>query len=405
MDKITFLALLAEEMASLSLPDDEIEKQVNNMQRYLASISDEEFAADNPSIEDVKGIASNLYEKYNNAKEAAEEAGIAEVAESTDAEPAESTDAEPAESTDAEPAESTDAEPAEASIEEEKTEPAEPEAQDYKLPDETAFAAAMAEAAAKSDSDFFEELATEQEEQRRAEEIKQVALERAIADGAIPENSVIEGNVIVSADGDANDPITDTIDPAVRPDAVFDEFEKIKDEKKNRQNKTEASTDGDEDIYSDTDEDDPEEQKPKKKEREKIKGSPLFFVLFIVTLPITLPILAIICIVFGILYAIVTLGLIALTLLLIALIAAGTALALVGIIYGATQTVKSLPIGLTEIGIGIAIGGMTMLLGVLLYNFSIRVYPKLYKLLNRFSSFIFTKIGDLYYNCKKGCGR
>ena len=402
MDKISFLAVLAEKLADLSLPEEEVQKHINSMQRYLSSISDEEFAADNPSEEDAYGIAQSLYRKYHCA-------------------PAEKADTDDTGNDDLQ---KEDAEPVETAKDTGTTESQEetlavPTAEEVKEPQKEPEDALLSENASKAESDieneenadFFEELANEAEDERRAQEIKQVAIERAIADGAIPENAVVDGDVIVTP-SEEDDPVEEAIDSTKRPDIAFEESQKA-----NTDNQpTDPGKPEEIPEYSPTDDFDLDEEeeenlkkvnnkRKKKEKREKVKGTPLFWTLFIVTLPITLPILAVICVFFGALYTVVTVGLIALVVLMIALVAVGVALALIGIIYGSTQAVPNLPIALMEIGIGIVLGGLTMLLSVLLYNFSIHIYPKLYKLLNRFSSFVFTKIGDLYYNCKKGVGR
>lgn len=67
--------------------------------------------------------------------------------------------------------------------------------------------------------------------------------------------------------------------------------------------------------------------------------------------------------------------------LLIAAVVLGLALSLVGIIYGTVQLFGglSLPVGLFELGQGIFIGGLATVLGVLLYNLSVRFSPWLIK--------------------------
>ena len=60
---------------------------------------------------------------------------------------------------------------------------------------------------------------------------------------------------------------------------------------------------------------------------------------------------------------------------LVVVAAAGTGVSLFGIIYGVTQCLSSLPIGLYELGIGITVGGLALMVGILLYNFVIRFIP------------------------------
>ena len=106
--------------------------------------------------------------------------------------------------------------------------------------------------------------------------------------------------------------------------------------------------------------------------------TPLFVVLSIVTLPVTLPIAVTVAALF--IASVVFLGVftLALFILLAAAVVAGSALCLIGIFYGVTQCVSggaALPAGIYEIGLGVAIGGATMLIGILLYNLAVRVMP------------------------------
>lgn len=134
---------------------------------------------------------------------------------------------------------------------------------------------------------------------------------------------------------------------------------------------------------------------------ENVPGSPKFWVLFFVTLPISLAVVLAILGVFAALFtasAVMIVGLIA---SLIALVAGGTALSLVGIIYGITQTVITLPIGLYEIGLGITIGGATMLAGILIYNFAVRLLPFVLRKLVTLLAFIFERLRGLFYRLKR----
>ncbi|MBQ4297042.1 MAG: hypothetical protein II771_02010 [Clostridia bacterium] len=101
-----------------------------------------------------------------------------------------------------------------------------------------------------------------------------------------------------------------------------------------------------------------------------------FWLLFWLTLPFTLILGLAGAAVFLGLIAILVLSIVGLTALLIAVSVAGTALALVGIIYGAIQLFSgSGPAGLYEIGEGLMIAGGTMLAGILLYNAAVRLAP------------------------------
>lgn len=134
---------------------------------------------------------------------------------------------------------------------------------------------------------------------------------------------------------------------------------------------------------------------------ENVPGSPLFWVLFIVTLPITGALLLALIAVFCSLFAALSVLIVALIAVLVCDIAAGTALSLVGIIYGITCTVSVLSEGLFEIGFGVLIGGAAMFAGILIYNLAVRLLPFAIKKLSVLMSFTMSKIKELFYYLKK----
>jgi hypothetical protein len=87
---------------------------------------------------------------------------------------------------------------------------------------------------------------------------------------------------------------------------------------------------------------------------------------------------------------------------LLCVVIAGTALALVGIIYGATQLFapETLPAGLYEIGQGVVIGGCTMFGGIVLYNFAVRFFPWLIKQTVHMMGGFARALKRLYYRVK-----
>jgi len=143
----------------------------------------------------------------------------------------------------------------------------------------------------------------------------------------------------------------------------------------------------------------------RKRRREKIKGSPLFWGLFILTFPIWgTAILALYTLFFSI-FAVLSVSIFVLILLLAGVVIAGAGLSLYGIIYGIIQTFTVMATGLFEIGLGVIIGGITMFSGILIYNFAIRLLPFVMKMLFRLLLFIGGKLGDLFYFIKKECSR
>ncbi len=84
-------------------------------------------------------------------------------------------------------------------------------------------------------------------------------------------------------------------------------------------------------------------------------------------------------------------------------VAAGTVLALVGIIYGITQLFEYAPIGMYEIGLGVMIGGWVMFGGIVVYNTAVRLLP--YLIRKELDLFTYTvhKCVELYYRVKGAC--
>lgn len=145
-----------------------------------------------------------------------------------------------------------------------------------------------------------------------------------------------------------------------------------------------------------------DKQRRRKNIDRSAKGTPLFWVLFILTLPITVPIFATIWTLFGIMYVVVTALIVGFVGAMVAVVGIGTALTLVGLIFGIIKCFSQLPIGLFEIGFAVAIAGVTMLVSVLIYNLAVRFIPRLYSLIAHFARFVWDSIVGLYYFCKKG---
>ena len=143
----------------------------------------------------------------------------------------------------------------------------------------------------------------------------------------------------------------------------------------------------------------------RRRDHQGVKGSPLFYILLILTAPLWIPIFIAVCVILGVLYVLLSVLIAALVIVMIALIGAGTAFSLINIVYGVIQLFSRMPVGLFEIGLGIILAGATMLFSILIYNLAVRLLPKLYKQITRFSKFVFRSISTLYYNAKKECGR
>ena len=162
-----------------------------------------------------------------------------------------------------------------------------------------------------------------------------------------------------------------------------------------------ADTDSPDEYYSE-----PRENRPPEYiDEEPSPSSTIFWVLCAVSLPITLPLaLAGIAVFIG-----VWLGLLALIIGSIALLvcgaAVGTALALVGIIYGISQLFSVVPVGLYELGLGIMVGSAAMFAGILLYNFAIRLLPLVMRLWGRLFRYVCGRLRVLFVFLRKECAK
>ena len=89
--------------------------------------------------------------------------------------------------------------------------------------------------------------------------------------------------------------------------------------------------------------------------------------------------------------------------LLVFTTAGGTVMSVLGLIFGVSQMLSSVPVGLYECGVAICIGGVALLLGILIYNFIIRVIPYVVKQLLVFIKYVIKKYKELYIYIKKEC--
>ncbi len=133
------------------------------------------------------------------------------------------------------------------------------------------------------------------------------------------------------------------------------------------------------------------------------KGVAVFWTAFVLTLPFTLAILAATLAVFGIVFLGIILTIIGLVLGMIAIVAAGSGVALIGIIYGITQLFSFMAAGLYEIGLGVMIVGGVLLAGIILYNLAIRFLPWIMKWLTVLFGFVFGQFRNLFYLARREC--
>ncbi len=437
MDKIVFLATLAGKLSEYPMSAEEIENSVASVKVFLDRISDVDFAAEPPTDDDAADMAKDLYEKYLESKTA----DIKEEAPDSEDPPTDAEEISAKESVNEEaPAEEApvsqeavtieDASVSEDSVavddiadteEANESEAEEPYYIDDEPPapeeilEQLEVAPYNEEAPITSDEDFFEMLAmeteTERVDQARVEELELKALAMANKDDpemvaqVLSQNEKLGEMVANSNLAEEFDPIETAFDPTEHPDMAFEESELTRVFTSDPEASKEFSIDTDKLKKIDEDDSKPKKIKKEKKEKEKVKGTPLFWTLLILTLPITLPLFLTVCALFGVAYTIVTVLIIGCCAAMLSVVVVGTALALIGIIYGIIECFDTVPIGLYEIGVGIIVGGVTMLVSVLLTNLAIRLIPKLYKHIGRIGKNVFGRIGDLYIKIKKECGK
>lgn len=370
MDKITFLAALSVKLNEFSLSDEEINVCINKVTEYLSTVSDEDFASKNHGDEDVAEMAKTVYNKYMETKS---------VQDSSDSNN-----------------ETTEAQ-------DDRSEPI-PDKEDGNDPEDVLAILAR-------------EAEEERENQKKAEELKRLAIERAIAENdellaKDEEKDNPEKTELLSVfDDNENDPIIEAVDSSERPDIAYAEAEAIKhDAEKAPDEEIDFLVESDKELLVDASElksvnTTEKKSKIKTEKKEHIEGTGVFWTVFILLLPIICPILLAVAGVFAAAYITVTAIIVALCLAIVGIVAFGTVIALVGIIYGAIETFKVAPLGMFEVGLGITVGGITMLLSVLLYNVAIRFVPKLYTCLSKLVKLVAKQLYNLYIKAKKECGR
>ncbi len=128
-----------------------------------------------------------------------------------------------------------------------------------------------------------------------------------------------------------------------------------------------------------------------------------FWVIFVLALPITLSVLAATAAGFALMFFALAIVILASIGALIFVTAAGTLVSVFGLIFGVSQMLASVPIGLYECGVAIMIGAFALAIGILVYNFAVRFIPVVAKWLLQFARFIIRKYRELYVNLKKEC--
>lgn len=132
-----------------------------------------------------------------------------------------------------------------------------------------------------------------------------------------------------------------------------------------------------------------------------------FWILLLATSPIWLLLVAAVLVLFVAMIITFVVCIVLLVAVLIAVVVAGTALCLVGVIYGATQLFNdaTLAVGLYELGQGIMIGGATIFVGIVLYNLAVRLSPWLIKQTVHMIGGFGRALKRLYYRVKGAMAR
>ena len=133
------------------------------------------------------------------------------------------------------------------------------------------------------------------------------------------------------------------------------------------------------------------------------KGKAIFWCGLLVTLPVTIAVLAVIFGGFAVIFGGLIVLIAALVLAMIGLIAAGAVCSLVGIIYGVTQLFSFVAAGIYEIGLGITVAGVVLLLSVLIFNLAIRFLPFVIGKAAVFFKFVMRKLKDAFLAVRREC--
>ncbi len=132
-----------------------------------------------------------------------------------------------------------------------------------------------------------------------------------------------------------------------------------------------------------------------------VRGTAKFWGIFVLTLPLTIPLMlavfALVALGWGVLAGLLAAGIAGMAVAA----AGGAALSLVGFIYGVILLFSEATVGVYEIGLGLICAGTGMIVGILFYNFSIRLMPLIMKKAAKLMKKLFSKIGELFDDMKR----
>ena len=227
-----------------------------------------------------------------------------------------------------------------------------------------------------------------------------------------PENK--EGSINELLDADSKNTDDDGVDSVIteidgnesgssssRADEYFNDDDDVKVKQPERRKKT-AKKPAEQPSKSNT---------PKKKnvsiKNMSTRAKTIYIVGLVVLIPLVIALVMAITLLFLALYAAIIFLVVAFSVALVLVAAVGTAVSLMAIIFGIIQLVKGVaaPIGIYEIGIGIAAGGVTLGVSILLYNFIVRLAPFLFKKMFVLYKFLFRQLTKLMSFLKGVCGK
>lgn len=132
-------------------------------------------------------------------------------------------------------------------------------------------------------------------------------------------------------------------------------------------------------------------------------GQRIFWIAFACLSPVLLFLAILFFGIFGFMYGAVALSIAFCVVAVIFLVAAGSAVSLIGLIYGIIRIFSVPAEGFYEIGLAVVVIGLVTLCSILLYNLALRFIPRLFKLIHKFFLFSVAKIKELYRYIKKEC--
>ncbi len=127
----------------------------------------------------------------------------------------------------------------------------------------------------------------------------------------------------------------------------------------------------------------------------------VFRILSILCIPLVLLILLATAAVFAVIFLIIALLVIFAVAVLALVTVAGTCIFAFGFILGVVKLLENLPVGLYECGLSLMIGSAALFVGILIYNFAVRLMPFAASKLLQFMKFVFRKYRVLYAYIKK----